>query len=157
MYISFQKLQLKSSSVYYNNTATLPLTGVSGNHLSNNSSNNHHHHTLQHNSSSLQKNLLYQSIDGTTISSIATTSKDFTLVTKTVAAQSSPSTGAATSLMSMSTSSHNNYNQPSSYITSGSSGTLGGGHKTIGGSDLDLNINAIKDRLMTTRVPESCV
>lgn len=113
-----------------------------------NNSNNLHH--VQH------KNLLFQTIDGQ-INSIATTSKDFTtLVTTNAMANSSP----ATSLMSMSLSSSATI--PSTHHSSlgggaGSGMTMSGGHITVGGSDLDLNINAIKDRLMTTRVPESCV
>lgn len=120
-----------------------------------NNSNNLHH--VQH------KNLLFQTMDGQ-VNSIATTSKDFTtLVTTNALANSSP----ATSLMSMSLSSTTTL--PSTHHSSlgggvlgvgggpGSGMTMSGGHITVGGSDLDLNINAIKDRLMTTRVPESCV
>lgn len=146
-----QKLQLNSSSVYYNNVSTLPMTNNSYSNSINNSNNLHH---VQH------KNLLYQTLDGQ-INSIATTSKDFTtLVTTNALANSSP----ATSLMSMSLSStttipstHQHHLGGSVIGPSGGSMSMSGGHITVGGSDLDLNINAIKDRLMTTRVPESCV
>lgn len=127
------------------------------NSYSNSMNNSNNLHQVQH------KNLLFQTIDGQ-INSVATTSKDFTtLVTTNAMANSSP----ATSLMSMSLSSTATI--PSSHHPSlggggggsvmgpGSGMTMSGGHITVGGSDLDLNINAIKDRLMTTRVPESCV
>ncbi|XP_063702814.1 hemicentin-2-like [Culicoides brevitarsis] len=146
------KLQLNSSSVYYNNVSTLPMTNSYSNSNSINNSNNLHH--VQH------KNLLYQTLDGQ-INSIATTSKDFTtLVTTNALANSSP----ATSLMSMSLSStatlpSNHHHHPTlgGSVIGPSGGMSTSGHITVGGSDLDLNINAIKDRLMTTRVPESCV
>lgn len=146
----FQKLQMNSSSVYYNNVSTLPLTNNYTNSINN--SNNMHH--VQH------KNLLFETVDGSfNCNSIATTSKDFTtLVTTNAMANSSP----ATSLMSMSLSSATTIPSSHHHTLGGSVGinsgmTMSGGHITVGGSDLDLNINAIKDRLMTTRVPESCV
>uniref|UniRef100_A0A336MAP7 CSON014513 protein n=1 Tax=Culicoides sonorensis TaxID=179676 RepID=A0A336MAP7_CULSO len=141
------KLQLNSSSVYYNNVSTLPMTNSYNSSINNS---NNLHHTLHH------KNLLYQTVEGQ-INSIATTSKDFTtLVTTNAMANSSP----ATSLMSMSMSSTTTIPSSHHHSTLGGSSsgmTVSGGHITVGGSDLDLNINAIKDRLMTTRVPESCV
>lgn len=76
------------------------------------------------------KSLLYTQnlADGSVVNSIAcTSSKDFSAALITT---TSPSAMPTTTLASQAI--------------------------TVG-SDLDLNINAIKDRLMTTRVPESCV
>lgn len=63
---------------------------------------------------------------------------------------------------------HQNHHHPASNRVPGLGGIVAGDHHLAtspasttvvqnGGVDLDINVNAIKNMLMTTRVPESCV